>query len=220
MDAPELDIPAFSNPFRLVSTLVKSGGRPEPQNLEKMMSMMLRMQMLSQFADNGIQKRAADDEDVYNLGERLQEKLKDKKTYWEAKKGNMTCMMQELGMLDAQEKFDISVAKREWESMGPSDKWLKEKLNKGCDACEEFAKNVPQAMLDMMPCGPEMAKVMFFKKCMMKTKFCACMDFDTKNKLEKHFGSIEELTTSTGLEEKQLFMVVRELMKGPEDMMH
>jgi hypothetical protein len=83
----------------------------------------------------------------------------------------------------------------------------------------QFAETIPQELADTCVWGPEMYRVKMFHKCMMKTKIQCCMNKDIRDKLEKNFGSIEELTKSTGLEENHLYMVVKELLKGPEEMM-
>jgi hypothetical protein len=226
-DAPELDLPMFEHPFKLISTLTKSS-KGSGAGLEKLMSGLLRMQVLKQFLgdDDGssrmFTKRSVDDNVLeLNIGERLTEKLMSKKMMIESKMSNMTCMMQECGYLNAQEKFDGKLLKKAWKDSGMDikDKWLEAKLWEGCDNCIKFAENIPQELADTCVWGPEMYRVKMFHKCMMKTKIQCCMKKDIKDKLEKNFGSIEELTESTGLKEDHLFMVVKELLKGPEEMM-
>merc|ERR1712088_980195 len=68
--------------------------------------MIKMMKMFSERMDggNGIQKRAAD-EDVYDLGSKLHEKLEHKKEHMEQMYGNMTCMLRECQVLNSQDKF-------------------------------------------------------------------------------------------------------------------
>jgi hypothetical protein len=165
-DAPELDLPMFEHPFKLISTLTKpSRENSNSAGIETLMSGLLRMQVLKQFLgdDEGsprmlsvsktdkftkfakkyiiilpLQKRNVDDDTKANmLGERLQEKLMNKKMMVEDKMGNMTCMMQECGFLNAQEKFDGELLKKEWKESGMDikDKWLEAKIWEGCDNC-------------------------------------------------------------------------------------
>jgi hypothetical protein len=162
-DAPELDLPMFEHPFKLISTLTKSS-KGSGAGLEKLMSGLLRMQVLKQFLgdDDGssrmftvsktdnftkfakkiiilpLQKRSVDDNVLeLNIGERLTEKLMSKKMMIESKMSNMTCMMQECGYLNAQEKFDGKLLKKAWKDSGMDikDKWLEAKLWEGCDNC-------------------------------------------------------------------------------------
>merc|ERR1711978_353792 len=65
---------------------------------------------------NGIQKRAAD-EDVYDLGSKLHEKLEHKKEHMEEMYGNMTCMLRECQVLDSENKFYPEGIKMEWDEM-------------------------------------------------------------------------------------------------------
>ncbi len=163
-----------------------------------------------------MQKRDADD-DANELGERLTEKLKGKKEEWENKMGNMTCILQECGILDGAKKFNPKKAKLDWKDMPIKDKWVKDELEWACDQCEKMANNIPKPFLEKSPFGTEMCKVKMFKECMMKVKFFTCMKSDIRKKLEKHFGDVGELAKSTDLTEDQLLMVVKTLLKGPEE---
>merc|ERR1712066_839854 len=78
-----------------------------------------------------------------------------------------------------------------------------------CDQCIELAEAVPQSMLDDCPWGGEMVKTKMFMKCMMKKKIKTCMRYDIKHKL------VEE----TKIPENQLYMIVKQMLKGPEMMM-
>merc|ERR1711879_664171 len=93
---------------------------------------------------NGIQKRAAD-EDVYDLGSKLHEKLEHKKEHMEEMYGNMTCMLRECQVLDSENKFYPEGIKMEWDEMKNKieDDWLRSQLEKYCDQCIEFAENLP-----------------------------------------------------------------------------
>merc|ERR1712039_488374 len=95
----------------------------------------MMMKMFSEMMDsgNGIQKRAAD-EDVYDLGSKLHEKLEHKKEHMEEMYGNMTCMLRECQVLDSENKFYPEGIKMEWdewknkieEDFGGVDKLVKE----------------------------------------------------------------------------------------------
>ena len=57
----------------------------------------------------------------------------------------------------------------------------------------QFAENIPQSMLDDCPWGGEMVKTKMYWKCMMKKKIKTCMRKDIKDKLEEHFGGVDEV---------------------------
>merc|ERR1712214_223401 len=119
------------------------------------------MQMFSEMMDSGsnrLQKRShhEGDEDEFDLGSKLHEKLEHKKEHMEEMYGNMTCMLRECQVLDSENKIE--------------DDWLRSQLEKYCDQCIEFAENLPQSMLDDCPWGGEMVKTKMYMKCMMKKK--------------------------------------------------
>jgi hypothetical protein len=227
LDAPELDIPAFSSPYRVVSVLT-SPPKDASDNFERLMSRYLQMQMLKQFGSESRFRRDADDDDddddmstndldsVFDLGERLNAKLMEKKEDFTSKVGNITCILQELGIFDADKMFNPT---KDDGHMADLDPYLKSHLESGCDGCTEFAKALPESLTKGCLYGPELAKAMFYKKCMMMVKFKTCMNFDIKRKLEKHFGPIPELEEKTGLDEDVLFEVVKAMLKGPESIM-
>merc|ERR1712110_780416 len=71
-------------------------------------------------------KRAADD--VFELGDRLTEKLKAETATMQAKLGNASCVLQELGIIDQNQNLDVnkmvkSVEDGEWGQF--PDQWLK-----------------------------------------------------------------------------------------------
>merc|ERR1712122_459317 len=176
VEAPELELPMFENSFRFANAMSRTPRRGMGMGGKmNMMKTFMMMKMFSEMMDsgNGIQKRAAD-EDVYDLGSKLHEKLEHKKEHMEEMYGNMTCMLRECQVLDSENKFE--------------DDWLRSQLEKYCDQCIEFAENLPQSMLDDCPWGGEMVKTKMYMKCMMKKKVKTCMRKDIKDKLEEHFG--------------------------------
>merc|ERR1712241_1213089 len=218
-DAPELDLPLFNNEFRLASVLTKAPRIGQQSSGMQKMKAFMQMQMLSQLMDEdsprSFVKRAADDE--FDLGSKLQEKLAMKKEHWEAQYGNITCMLRECDILDSKDKFNPEGTKR---AKMLKSEWLSTEMTKWCDLCVELAEAVPKSMQDACPWGGEMVKVKTYMKCMMKHKVKICMNYDIKQKLEQHFDSVEKLEDETNIPAEQLFMLVREMLKGPEvDMM-
>merc|ERR1712018_356546 len=102
----------------------------------KMMNKNNKYEMMEQMMKtfmNQRHKRAADD--VFELGDRLTEKLKQETEKMQAKLGNCSCILQELGMVDASLNLDInkmvkSVEDGEWGTF--PDQWLKENHIKDC----------------------------------------------------------------------------------------
>merc|ERR1711902_170418 len=89
-------------------------GRMKMMNKNNKYEMM--EQMMKTFM-NHKNKRAADD--VFELGDRLTEKLKQETVKYQAKLGNASCVLQELGIIDNNQNLDIngmvqSVEDGEW----------------------------------------------------------------------------------------------------------
>merc|ERR1711963_1086131 len=102
VETPELELPMFENSYRFANAMSRT---PRGQGSSKMNMMK---------TGNGIQKRAAD-EDVYDLGSKLHEKLEHKKEHMEEMYGNMTCMLRECQVLDSENKFYPEGNKMEWD---------------------------------------------------------------------------------------------------------
>merc|ERR1711950_31373 len=201
--------------------MARSPRRGQGSGFKNIMETFMKMQMFSQMMDSGdspsnfISKRAAD-EDAYDLGDKLHKKLEHKKEEMHDMYGNMTCMLRESNVLDSENKFNPQGIKMEFDEMKITDPWLKSQLEKYCDQCIELAEAVPQSMLDDCPWGGEMVKTMM---CMMKKKIKTCMRYDIKQKLEENFGTVDKLVEETKIPENQLYMIVKQMLKGPEMMM-
>lgn len=164
-------------------------------------------------------KRAADD--VFELGDRLTEKLKQETVKMQAKLGNASCVLQELGIIDANQNLDInamvkSVEDGEWGAF--PDQWLKEHHIKDCRTCATYADSIPKTVFDECAYGEKWGKIMLFFQCEKEAKYKLCMNHDMKNKLEKSFGSLEELEQATGLSEYQLLPLTMKLLHDQMDM--
>jgi len=163
-------------------------------------------------------KRAADD--VFELGDRLTEKLKQETEKMQAKLGNASCILQELGMIDANQNLDInkmvkSVEDGEWGTF--PDQWLKENHIKDCRNCATYADSIPKSVFDECAYGEKWGRIMLFFQCEKEAKYKCCMNHDMKQKLEKSFGSLEELEQATGLEEYQLLPLTQKLLHDQMD---
>merc|ERR1719328_267578 len=142
-------------------------------------------------AMNSRAKRATDD--LFELGDRLTDKLKQETEEWQAKLGNASCVLKELDIIDQNENLDISgmvqsVERGEWGEF--PDQWLKEQHIKDC---RTFADSIPKTVFEECAWGEKWGRIMMFFQCEKDTKYKTCMNHDMKLKLEKSFGSLESL---------------------------
>lgn len=64
---------------------------------------------------------------MYELGDRLSEKLLEQKEKMAAKLGNWSCVMQECGMIDKNLELDLESMLKEVKELNIADEWLYEK---------------------------------------------------------------------------------------------
>jgi len=170
-------------------------------------------------AMNSRAKRATDD--LFELGDRLTDKLKQETEEWQAKLGNASCVLKELDIIDQNENLDISgmvqsVERGEWGEF--PDQWLKEQHIKDCRTCATFADSIPKTVFEECAWGEKWGRIMMFFQCEKDTKYKTCMNHDMKLKLEKSFGSLESLEEATGLPEYQLLPMTMKLLNEQMDM--
>merc|ERR1711963_822450 len=100
---------------------------PQDNMMKKMfMKMMMKKIFQNMMKAMNRNKRAADD--LFELGDRLTDKLKQETEEWQAKLGNASCVLKELDIIDQNENLDISgmvqsVERGEWGEF--PDQWLK-----------------------------------------------------------------------------------------------
>jgi hypothetical protein len=188
-------------------------GQQRGNNKYEMMEQMMKTFM------NQKHKRAADD--VFERGDRLTEKLKQETVKMQAKLGNASCVLQELGIIDQNQNLDInkmvkSVEDGEWGEF--PDQWLKEHHIKDCQTCATYADSIPKPVFDECAYGEKWGRIILFFQCEKEAKYKCCMNHDMKGKLEKSFGSLEELEQATGLPEYQLLPLTMKLLHDQMDM--
>merc|ERR1712128_162232 len=83
-----------------------------------------------------------------DLGDRLVEKLQGQKQEMEEKVGNLTCILQEVNMLNAKNEISISAMKKDQEQYNFPSVWFKEKHEALLDACYEIATTLPAELED------------------------------------------------------------------------
>merc|ERR1719331_3236628 len=124
-------------------------------------------------------KRAAGDN--LDLGDRLVEKLAERKHQMEAKIGNMTCVMRELNVLDASNNIDVQAMKRDTQKYTMPSEWFKNKYEHLLDTCYEMATNLPAEIAENSVITGEtfgtvkLGEVKMFTKCCEKAKTKLCM---------------------------------------------
>merc|ERR1712038_2139823 len=206
LEEPTVDYYKMS-PFGNMKARMDSGNKYE------MMEQMMKTFM------NHKNKRAADD--VFELGDRLTEKLKQETVKMQAKLGNASCVLQELGIIDQNQDLDVSAMKKsvedgEWGEF--PDQWLKEHHIKDCQNCATYADSIPKPAFDECAYGEKWGRIILFFQCEKESKYKTCMNHDMKAKLEKSFGSLEELEQATGLPEYQLLPLTMKLLHDQMDM--
>merc|ERR1711945_16290 len=198
------------------------GQQQAPQD-NMMKKMFMKMMMKKMFQDKmkamNRNKRATDD--LFELGDRLTDKLKQETEEWQAKLGNASCVLKELNIIDQNENLDISgmvqsVERGEWGEF--PDQWLKEQHIKDCRTCATFADSIPKTVFEECAWGEKWGRIMMFFQCEKDTKYKTCMNHDMKLKLEKSFGSLESLEEATGLPEYQLLPMTMKLLNEQMDM--
>merc|ERR1712241_745698 len=191
-------------------------------NMESRMNTNNKYEMMEQMMKTFMHqkhKRAADD--VFELGDRLTEKLKAETATMQAKLGNASCVLQELGIIDQNQHLDVnkmvkSVEDGEWGQF--PDQWLKEHHIKDCQTCATYADSIPKPVFDECAYGEKWGRIILFFQCEKEAKYKLCMNHDMKEKLEKSFGSLEELEQATGLPEYQLLPLTMKLLHDQMDM--
>merc|ERR1712213_157341 len=133
-------------------------------------------------------KRAA--VDLFELGDRLTEKLQQKTEEMKAKMGNASCVLKELDIIDQNENLDVSgmvqsIENGEWGKF--EDEWLQEQHIKDCRTCATFAETIPKSVFAECAYGEKWGKIMMFFQCEKESKYKTCMNHDMKLKLEKSF---------------------------------
>merc|ERR1711951_268845 len=86
-----------------------------------------------------------------DLGDRLADKLKEEREQMEAKVGNMTCVLREMGVLNQQNELDFNTQKRTFEKYNFPSKWLKNRLLDDMEVCNKVAQSLPnEAQQEML----------------------------------------------------------------------
>lgn len=274
MDMPEMELPMFKSPHRVVHALLESAEdheqmkllaglskmkqsttnsnqplqivlgqqtqQPQDDFFKKMVMKMMMKKMfkgdspfgnmergmdmddnkydLLKMLTNSRNKRATDD--VFELGDKLAEKLEMETEKIQKQLNNASCILEELNIIDDNQDLDVNgmVQAAENDEWGEwPDEWLKEHHIKNCRNCVSFAESIPRMVLEECPYGEKWGKIKMFMHCEKMHKWKMCMNHDMMKKLEKHFGKLKDLEKATGLQEHQLLPLVQKLLHEQMD---
>jgi len=157
-----------------------------------------------------------------DLGDRFEAKLQAEKERTNEKIGNMTCILQELNVLDKENNIDVQAMKNDIQQYTLPSVWFKQRYEQLLDSCYQMATTLPANIEDQYEVEGEFGKVNVaqiktFMKCCAKAKGQLCMNQDLKQKIETSFGPLGEILEKTGLTEQQLFPLVLSMLQGQEN---
>merc|ERR1712126_529946 len=185
------------------------------------------MARMSQIVDMFTRSRSKRDVAVVaaagdSIGDRLVEKLNEKKHDMQDEIGNMTCFLKEMGYLNYQNDLDFQGMKEATKHYTAPSAWFEKHYYEKMRACYEMATNLPEKTVEQSVVKGEsfgsvkMAELKTFFKCCTKEEEKLCMNQETKRKIESNFGPLEEILEQTQLTEYQLFPLVNQLLQGQE----
>merc|ERR1719244_1333787 len=157
-----------------------------------------------------------------DLGDRFEAKLQAEKERTNEKIGNLTCILQELNVLDKQNNIDVQAMKREFQQYTFPSAWFKQMYEELLDSCYQMATNLPANIENQYEVQGEVgsvnvAQIKTFVKCYAKARGQLCMNQDLKQQIETEFGDLEKILQKTRLTEHQLFSVVRSMLESQHD---
>jgi len=135
--------------------------------------------------------------------------------------GNMTCVLQECGMLNAENQLDVRSMKQKLSAYTLPSKWFKTKFEELIDNCYEMATTLPASVEEENVVSGNFGEVnvgqiKHFLKCYKDYHRKICMDQDTKTNIEENYGPVADILDQTGLTEHQLFTAFQHLITGEE----
>jgi len=205
--------------------------------MEKMMMKYTMKQMMKKFmsneyqteqsyipysADNnkynyGMLRSKRDATDTIDLGDKLIGKLNAQIESLEAERGNLTCILKELGMINADNEIDVSSMKNKLKEYDIPTDWFKNRFEDLIDVCYEMANNLPENIADQYPTTygrtyvHTFGQIKQFLKCYHAHHVRLCMDQDCKEKIESNYGPLTDIMDQTQLTEQQLFRAFRQI---------
>jgi len=160
-----------------------------------------------------------------DLGDRFEAKLEAEKERTNEKIGNMTCILQELKILDNKNKISVQAIKKDMAKYKLPSAWFETRYKELLDNCYDMATTLPANVEKQYEVKTEygtvnVAQIKTFMKCFEKSKGQLCMNQDIKEKIETNFGGqLDEILVKTGLTEQQLFPLVQTMLQGEDNEM-
>jgi len=165
---------------------------------------------------------AGDETNPIDLGDKLIAKINAQKEAMVAEIGNMTCVLKEMGMLNADNEIDVRSLKIKLNEYDLPSEWFKIKFEDLIDNCYEVANNLPKSINEQSIITGDfgtvnLGQVKKFMKCYKECHMKLCMDQDTKKNIESNYGPLEEILEQTGWTEYQLLTAFRQLITKEEN---
>merc|ERR1712243_449423 len=91
----------------------------------------------------GFKRQARAVQSNLDLGDRLVEKLQSQKEEMQERVGNLTCILQEMNILDNNNKLSVLEMKKDLAQYNLPSQWFKEKHEQLLDTCYEMATTLP-----------------------------------------------------------------------------
>lgn len=162
------------------------------------------------------QRAAGDGIKTIDLGDKLVARINSQKEEMVNEIGNMTCVLKEMGMLNAENEIDVPSMKQKLSEYSLPSKWFKNKFEELIDNCYEMATNLPAAINEQSIVSGDLGKVnvgqvKHFLKCYKECHQKICMNQDTKKKIESNYGPLEDILEQTGWTEHQFFPAFMQL---------
>jgi len=156
------------------------------------------------------------------LGDKLIAKINAHKESMVADIGNMTCVLQECGMLNAENELDVRSMKQKLNAYILPSEWFKNKFENLIDNCYEMATNLPASIEEENVVSGEFGQVnvgqiKHFLKCYKDEHRKLCMNQDTKKKIEDNYGPVADILEQTNWTEHQLFTAFMYLLSKDDN---
>jgi len=228
MEDNKMDMNKFQKMFEMISDMKSEKMKYEAPVAAMRSSINFEtpdFEKMANFMANFRSKRAAPaDTDALALNDRLKEKIQHVFEQQQSKVGNMTCVLKELNLLNAENEIDVRAMKKDAEQYNMPSAWFKNRYEEIIDTCYEVATNLPEKLNKQEIIKGEfgtvnMGQIKSFMGCCKNAKQKLCMNQDIKNKIETNFGPVAEILESFKYQitEDQLFTQVNQLLQGSED---
>ena len=131
--------------------------------------------------------------------------------------GNMTCVLKEMKMINAENKIDVRGMKVKLNEYNLPSEWFKNRFEELIDNCFEMATNLRATIEEKSIVSGDFGEVNVgqiktFLKCYKECHKKLCMNQDTKKKIEDDYEPLQEILEQTGWTKHQLFPAFVQLL--------